>query len=134
MANNAPNLKVKATMDNSDIKKRSQESKEALRDFQKTGTDAVNRLGEAFGVNTGKIDGMLSSLRGLGLRLQESGNAGSAAFGKMLQGINGVTAGIAGLGLAGALGRATILSRENNCNIFGTSLEIYPECVVPGEY
>lgn len=112
MANNAPNLKVKATMDNSDIKKRSQESKEALRDFQKTGTDAVNRLGEAFGVNTGKIDGMLSSLRGLGLRLQESGNAGTAAFGKMLQGINGVTAGIAGLGLAGALATFKLLSSE----------------------
>ena len=112
MANNAPNLKVKATMDNSDIKKKSQESKEALRDFQKTGTDAVNRLGEAFGVNTGKIDGMLSSLRGLGLRLQESGNAGTAAFGKMLQGINGVTAGIAGLGLAGALATFKLLSSE----------------------
>ena len=112
MANNAPNLKVKATMDNSDIKKKSQESKEALRDFQKTSTDAVNRLGEAFGVNTGKIDGMLSSLRGLGLRLQESGNAGSAAFGKMLQGINGVTAGIAGLGLAGALATFKLLSSE----------------------
>lgn len=112
MANNEPNLKVKATMDNSDIKKRSQESKEALRDFQKTGTDAVNRLGEAFGVNTGKIDGMLSSLRGLGLRLQESGNAGAAAFGKMLQGINGVSAGIAGLGLAGALATFKLLSSE----------------------
>ena len=112
MANNAPNLKVKATMDNSDIKKKSQESKEALRDFQKTGTDAVNRLGEAFGVNTGKIDGMLSSLRGLGLRLQESGNAGTAAFGKMLQGINCVTAGIAGLGLAGALATFKLLSSE----------------------
>lgn len=112
MANNEPNLKVKATMDNSDIKKRSQESKEALRDFQKTGTDAINRLGEAFGVNTGKIDGMLSSLRGLGLRLQESGNAGAAAFGKMLQGINGVSAGIAGLGLAGALATFKLLSSE----------------------
>ena len=112
MANNAPQMKVKATMDNSDLKKRSQESKDALRDFQKTGTDAVNRLGEAFGVNTGKIDGMLSSLRGLGLRLQESGNAGAAAFGKMLQGINGVSAGIAGLGLAGALATFKLLSSE----------------------
>lgn len=112
MANNAPQMKVKATMDNSDLKKRSQESKEALRDFQKTGTDAVNRLGEAFGVNTGKIENMMSSLRGLGLRLQESGNAGTAAFGKMLQGINGVTAGIAGLGLAGALATFKLLSSE----------------------
>lgn len=112
MANNAPNLKVKATMDNSDIKKRSQESKEALRDFQKTGTDAVNRLGEAFGVNTGKIDGMLSSLRGLGLRLQESGNAGTAAFGKMLAGVNGLTAGIAGIGIAGLVAGFKALNDE----------------------
>lgn len=112
MANNAPQMKVKATMDNSDLKKRSQESKEALRDFQKTGTDAVNRLGEAFGVNTGKIENMMSSLRGLGVRLQESGNAGTAAFGKMLQGINGVTAGIAGMGLAGALATFKLLSSE----------------------
>lgn len=112
MANNAPQMKVKATMDNSDLKKRSQESKEALRDFQKAGTDAVNRFGEAFGVNTGKIENMMSSLRGLGLRLQESGNAGTAAFGKMLQGINGVTAGIAGLGLAGALATFKLLSSE----------------------
>lgn len=112
MANNEPNLKVKATMDNSDIKKRSQESKEALRDFQKTGTDAVNRLGEAFGLNTGKIDGMLSSLRGLGLRLQESGNAGSAAFGKMLQGVNGFSASLAGIGIAGILAGFKALNEE----------------------
>lgn len=112
MAGNSPNLKVRATMDNADLKKKSQESKDALRDFQKTGTDAVNKLGETFGVNTGKIDSMLSVLRGLGLRLQESGNAGTAAFGKMLQGINGVTAGIAGLGLASALATFKLLSSE----------------------
>ena len=74
-------------MDNSDLKKKSQENKAALRDFEKTGTDAVGKLGEAFGVNTGKIDQMLSSVRGLGVSLEQSGKAGAAAFGKMLQGI-----------------------------------------------
>ena len=112
MASNSPNLKVKATMDNSDLKKKSQESKAALRDFQKTGTDAVDKLGEAFGVNTGKIDQMLSSVRGLGVQMQESGNAGVAAFGKMLQGISGVSAAIAGLGLAEALAVFKLLSSE----------------------
>ena len=76
----APNMKVRATMDNSDLKKKSQESKAALRDFEKTGTDAVGKLGEAFGVNTGKIGQMLSSIRGLGEKMTESGNAGTAAF------------------------------------------------------
>ena len=108
----APNMKVRATMDNSDLKKKSQESKAALRDFEKTGTDAVSKLGEAFGVNTGKIGQMLSSVRGLGETLSNSGNAGTAAFGRMLTGINGLTAGIAGLGLGAALATFKMLSSE----------------------
>lgn len=112
MAGNSPNLKVRATMDNSDLKKKSKENKDALRDFQKAGTDAVGKLGEAFGVNTGKIDQMLSSVRGLGVSLEQTGSTGVAAFGKMLQGINGLTAGIAGIGLAGALATFKLLSAE----------------------
>lgn len=107
-----PEMKVKATMDNSDLKKKSRESKDALRDFEKAGTDAVGRLGEAFGVNTGKIDQMLSSVRGLGLQLQESGNAGQKAFGKILAGIDGASAALAGLGLASAVAVFEALSAE----------------------
>lgn len=105
-------MKVRATMDNSDLKKKSQESKAALRDFEKAGTDAVSKLGDAFGVNTGKLEQMLSSVQGLGFKLTESGNAGVAAFGKMLTGINGLTAGIAGLGLGAALATFKLLSSE----------------------
>ena len=108
----APNMKVRATMDNSDLKKKSQESKAALRDFEKTGTDAVSKLGEAFGVNTGKIGEMMSSIRGLGVTMQESGNKGVAAFGSMLAGVNGLAAGIAGLGLGAALATFKMLSAE----------------------
>lgn len=105
-------MKVRATMDNSDLKKKSQESKAALRDFEKTGTDAVSKLGEAFGVNTGKIGQMMSSIRGLGVTMQESGNKGVAAFGSMLAGVNGLAAGIAGLGLGAALATFKMLSAE----------------------
>lgn len=108
----APNMKVRATMDNSDLKKKSQESKAALRDFEKTGTDAVSKLGEAFDVNTGKIGQMMSSIRGLGVTMQESGNKGVAAFGSMLAGVNGLAAGIAGLGLGAALATFKALSSE----------------------
>lgn len=108
----APNMKVRATMDNSDLKKKSQESKAALRDFEKAGTEAVGKLGEAFGVNTGKLQQMLSSVQGLGVKLTESGNAGTAAFGKMLTGINGLTAGIAGIGIAGVVAGFKLLNEE----------------------
>lgn len=112
MANKSAELKVKATMDNSDLKKKSKESKEALRDFAKVGEDAVNTLGNAFGINVGKIDQMVSSVRGLGAKLTESGNAGTAAFGKMLSSISGVSAGIAGLGIAGAVAGFKLLQSE----------------------
>ena len=105
-------MKVRATMDNSDLKKKSQESKAALRDFEKTGTDAVGKLGEAFGVNTGKIGQMLSSIRGLGEKMTESGNAGTAAFGKLLTGVNGLTAGLAGIGIAGVVAGFKLLNEE----------------------
>lgn len=108
----APNMKVRATMDNSDLKKKSQESKAALRDFEKAGTDAVGKLGEAFGVNTGKIGQMLSSIRGLGEKMTESGNAGTAAFGKLLTGVNGLTAGLAGIGIAGVVAGFKLLNEE----------------------
>ena len=108
----APNMKVRATMDNSDLKKKSQESKAALRDFEKAGTDAVSKLGEAFGVNTGKIGQMMSSLRGLGEKMTESGNAGTAAFGKLLTGVNGLTAGLAGIGIAGVVAGFKLLNEE----------------------
>lgn len=105
-------MKVRATMDNSDLKKKSQESKAALRDFEKTGTDAVSKLGEAFGVNTGKIGQMMSSLRGLGEKMTESGNAGTAAFGKLLTSVNGLTAGLAGIGIAGVVAGFKLLNEE----------------------
>lgn len=107
-----PYMKAVATMDNSDLKKKSQESKAALRDFEKAGTDAVSKLGEAFGVNTGKINQMLSSVQGLGVSLQDSSDSGTAALGKLLAGFNGLAAGIAGLGIAGVVAGFKLLSSE----------------------
>ena len=126
-------MKVRATMDNSDLKKKSQESKAALRDFEKTGTDAVSKLGEAFGVNTGKIGQMLSSVRGLGVTMQESGNKGVAAFGSMLAGVNGLAAGIAGLGLGAALATFKMLSAEAEnfkSTVAGANIELATQAYI----
>ena len=126
-------MKVRATMDNSDLKKKSQESKAALRDFEKTGTDAVSKLGEAFGVNTGKIGQMMSSIRGLGVTMQESGNKGVAAFGSMLAGVNGLAAGIAGLGLGAALATFKMLSAEAEnfkSTVAGANIELATQAYI----
>lgn len=96
------NMKVNMTADNSDLVRKSKESKQALKDFEKVGDDALSRLGEAFGVNTGKIEQMSSALRGLGTKMSESGNAGTAALGKLLKGFGGLGAAVAGINI-GAL-------------------------------
>ena len=105
-------MKVKATMDNSDLKKKSKESKEAMKDFAKVGGDAVSSLGNAFGVNTGKIEQMMSAVRGLGENLSKSSNTGAAALGNLLKGVNGLSAGIAGLGIGAAVAGFKMLKDE----------------------
>lgn len=111
MANSAE-LKVKATMDNADLKKKAKESKDALKDFAKVGEDAVSSLGSAFGVNTGKIEQMMSAVRGLGESLSKSGNTGAVAIGNLLKGVNGLSAGIAGLGIGAAVAGFKLLKEE----------------------
>ena len=120
-------MKVKATMDNSDLKKKSKESKEAMKDFAKVGEDAVSSLGNAFGVNTGKIEQMMSAVRGLGENLSKSSNTGAAALGNLLKGVNGLSAGIAGLGIGAAVAGFKLLKdeAENFKNtVAGANLEL----------
>lgn len=106
------NMKVNMTADNSDLVRKSKESKQSLKDFEKVGDDALSKLGDAFGVNTGKIEQMSSALRGLGTKMAESGNAGTAAFGKLLTSIGGVSTAIAGLGIGAAVSMFKMLNDE----------------------
>jgi hypothetical protein len=106
------NMKVNMTADNSDLVQKSRESKKALQDFSKVGDDALSKLGEAFGVNTGKIEQMSSALRGLGTKMSESGNAGTAAFGKLLTSVGGLSTAIAGLGIGALVTSFKMLNDE----------------------
>lgn len=106
------NMKVNMTADNSDLVQKSREAKQSLKDFEKVGDDALSKLGDAFGVNTGKIEQMSSALRGLGAKMAESGNAGTAAFGKLLTSIGGVSTAIAGLGIGAAVSMFKMLNDE----------------------
>lgn len=106
------NMKVNMTADNSDLVQKSRESKKALQDFSKVGDDALSKLGEAFGVNTGKVEQMASALRGLGTKMAESGNAGTAAFGKLLTSVGGLSTAIAGIGIGAVVTGFKMLNDE----------------------
>lgn len=106
------NMKVNMTAENSDLVQKAKESKAAIRDFEKVGSDAVSKLGEAFGVNTGKIKQMASAVRGLGARMAESGSAGTAAFGKLLTSVGGLTTAIAGIGIGAVVTGFKLLNEE----------------------
>ena len=106
------NMKVNMTADNSDLVRKSKESKQALKDFEKVGDDALSRLGEAFGVNTGKIEQMSSALRGLGTKMSESGNVGTAALGKLLKGFSGLGAAVAGIEMGALAAGFKMLNEE----------------------
>ena len=96
----AENLKINIGADTKDFEKGARKVKSELKDLSKVSDRALSDLGSAFGVNTGQIQQMGSALRGLGERLSQQGNAGAAAFGNMLKGLNAFKVGIAGLGLA----------------------------------
>lgn len=106
------NMKVNMTADNSDLVKKARESKAAVKDFEKVSSDALGKLGDVFGVNTDQIEKMSSALRGLGTKMTESGNAGTAAFGKLLTGVSGLSAAVAGIGIAALVDGFKTLSEE----------------------
>ena len=103
MAGREPNMKIGIGADTSDFEKGAKQVKQGLRDLDKTGQQSLSSLGEAFGVNTGKVGQMTSAIRGLGAKMTEASNTGVAAFGKLLGSITPLGGAIAGLGLAAAI-------------------------------
>lgn len=112
MASKSPNMKVNVTADNSDLNRKMKEAKASVKDFENVSSAALDKVGEAFGVPVQKIEQMGSALRGLGNKMQESGNAGAQAFGKLLSCVNGLTAGLAGIGIAGVVASFKLLNDE----------------------
>ena len=112
MAKGNATMKVDMTADNSDMNKKIRESKKALKDFEKVGDDALSRLGETFGVNTGKVEQMASAIKGLGTKMSESGNTGTAAFGKLLTSVAGLGTAMAGIGIGAVVTGFKLLNEE----------------------
>ena len=103
MSTKDPNMKVIIGADTSDFDKGAKSVKQGLKDLDKTGTQAMNALGDAFGVNTGKVGQITSALTGLGQKLSQCGSAGVAAFGSVLKSITPIGGAIAGLGITAAI-------------------------------
>lgn len=96
-------MKIGIGADTSDFEKGAKTVKQGLKDLSNTGTQALGEIGNAFGVNTGKVEQMISSVRGLGAKMAEASSTGVKAFGQLLGSITPLGGAIAGLGLGVAI-------------------------------
>ena len=122
-----PNMKIGIGADTSDFEKGAKQVKQGLKDLDKTGTQALSSLGDAFGVNTGKIGQMTSAIKGLGQKLSECGNTGVAAFGNILKSIGPVGTALAGLGISAAIAGFKALKDEADAfkqTVAGANIEM----------
>ena len=112
MSTKDPNMKVIIGADTKDFDKGAKAVKQGLKDLDKTGSQALGALGDAFGVNTGKVGQMTSALTGLGQKMSQCGSAGVAAFGNILKAIGPVGGAIAGIGIGAAIAGFKELQKE----------------------
>ena len=107
-----PNLKYRIGAETSDFEKGAARVKQGLKDLDKTNSSILSSIGEAFGVNTGKIEQMTSSIRGLGQQMSQSASTGVSAFGKLLRSITPLGGAIAGIGIGAAIAGFKSLAAE----------------------
>lgn len=109
---NAPQMKIPIGADTQDFEKGAKKVKQEMRDLNKVGTDAFAAIGNALGVDTGKLQQFSSALQGVGAKLQATGTAGTKAFGAILSSIAPVAGALAGLGIASATAAFKALNAE----------------------
>ena len=97
------NLKTVFSSDTKDFERGSNKVRQGIKDLEKVGTSTLSTIGDAFGLNTGKIGQMTSAIVGLGAKLRDCGSTGGAAIGKLITGMGTLGAGIAGLGIGAAI-------------------------------
>lgn len=105
-------LKTKSMLDNRDFNKGVQQMKQQMKDLNKVSSDAFAAIGNAIGVDTGKLGQFSSALQGLVNKLTQTGSEGASAFSKIGSAVTAVGAGIAGLGLAVAIAAFKQLNAE----------------------
>ena len=118
---NEPKMKIGIGADTGDFDKGAKKVKQEMKDLSKVSNDAFSSIGNAIGVDTGKLTQFSSALQGLGNKLQQTGNAGAQAFGSILTAIGPVATGIAGLGIGAAVTAFKALKSE--AEAFGNTID-----------
>ena len=129
----SPNMKVNVTADNSELNKKMKESKTAVQDFEKVGSDAVSKFGQAFGINVDQVQKLGSAVNGLGAKLQESSKTGVAAMGKLLSSVTMLSAGVAAVGIAGLVAAFKQLQNEAEAfknTVQGANIELQTQAYI----
>ena len=121
MSTKDPNMKVIIGADTKDFDKGAKDVKQGLKDLSKTGDQAIGSIGKAFGVNTDKVNQMVSAVRGLGAKMTEASSTGVRAFGQLLSSITPLGAAIAGIGISAAVAGFRELKKE--ADAFKTTVE-----------
>ena len=106
------NLQLGIVADASGLKKGLDDSKAAVRDFQRAGSNALSALDNALGGAISKAKAIGSAMRGAAIEMGKLGNAGKAAGSLMSGAMATATTAIAGLGIGAAIASFKVLSAE----------------------
>ena len=93
------NLKTVISADASPMRSELAKARTDVKNFGKVSENALSSIGEAMGVNVGKIQQMTSAIQGMGQKMTKSSNEAVKGLGSMLKGVNALSAGIAGVGV-----------------------------------
>ena len=106
------NAKAVFEADTRDLTRGAKQARKEMKDFGKTTDEVTKNIGDAFGVDLDKLNQLTNSTKEWGRKLSESGNAGTAAFGKILQSIDATKVALAGLGIGAAISAFKLLTAE----------------------
>jgi len=106
------NAKAVFEADTRDLTRGAKQARKEMKDFGKTTDEVTKNIGDAFGVDLDKLNQLTNATKEWGRKLTESGNAGTAAFGKILQSIDATKVALAGLGIGAAISAFKLLTAE----------------------
>lgn len=106
------NLKAVFQADTKDLARGAKQAKQELKDFGAVGSEVTSQLADALGVDANQLLKVSNAAKGLGAKLQESGNAGVKAFGDLLTKINLTQVALAGLGIGALVSSFKLLNAE----------------------
>lgn len=109
---NQSDLLVRLLINDKGLKQGLNGAKKDMAAFNKAGTNALNGLSSALGINIGKIGDLTSAFRGMGLQMQSAGGTGSKAIGGLITASAGLAGALAGIGIAAVVAGFKELNSE----------------------